>query len=145
MKLLLVEDSQVSQAAFSAALEEFYHSQYPTVEIAGTLADAHAMVHAADVLVLDLTLPDADADEMMAFARKWIHLKPVIIISGTEEDRYIIEAGAIGAGFLRKTCVSCQQAEMLRIELLRAQGALQAKREKRELVHDFIRVLGSHT
>lgn len=74
------------------------------VSVARSLADARAAVDGADVLLLDLHLPDGSGIDLLRElrARPRTRTLPILILTGESGDRILEDARALGAGLLTK-------------------------------------------
>jgi DNA-binding response OmpR family regulator len=91
-RILVVEDEPAIAESVAYALERDGFS----VTLAATLTDAAALVDGADLVVLDLMLPDGSGFDLIGRWRKNQHI-PVIVLSSRdgEADRVVaLEAGA---------------------------------------------------
>jgi DNA-binding response OmpR family regulator len=74
------------------------------VSVARSLADARATVDSADVMLLDLHLPDGSGIDFLRELRerpRTQHL-PILILTGESGDRVLEDARRLGAGLLTK-------------------------------------------
>lgn len=140
--LLLVEDDRSAQAVFSAAVDRVNQEMHNKLNCVNTIEEAKEVLEGADILIVDLSLPDSNPQDTMDFVRKTCATKPVIVFSGTHDQSIIAECGKLGVGFITKACFNCGQVDRLFVELIRAQGALAGKRERRELLVDSAKALG---
>lgn len=104
MRILIVEDETVQREMLAALLGE--HDELELL-FAGTLAEADQKLDDADFLILDLFLPDADADETLT----WLATtrKPTIVCSVSTDKSLIVDAAEAGAmAFLSKGSIGDQ-------------------------------------
>jgi two-component system, OmpR family, KDP operon response regulator KdpE len=92
--ILIVDDDIALLAACRVGLEALGH-QVRTAEI-GQAALAEAAIHAPDVIVLDLGLPDLDGLEVCTRIRTWSD-RPIIILSADSSEDRKVEALDNGA------------------------------------------------
>ncbi|MEB4613569.1 response regulator transcription factor [Leucobacter sp. M11] len=92
MHLLLIEDDDVIAAALSEALSLLGHrtERYPR----GTDALRHH--READVILLDLGLPDLDGIDVLASLRR-VTRRPILVLTAREDERSIVRALRLGA------------------------------------------------
>lgn len=74
------------------------------VSVARSLADARAAVDTADLLLLDLHLPDGSGMDFLRHLRERPRTQglPVLILTGESGDRLLEDAQRLGAGLLTK-------------------------------------------
>ncbi|MEM7159757.1 MAG: response regulator transcription factor [Myxococcota bacterium] len=95
MRILIVED----EAEMAEAIARRCTAQGDVCEIAGTLAEAEAWTHEAelDVVVLDRGLPDGDALQSLATWRAGGFGVPVLVLTARSEVHDRVEGLAHGA------------------------------------------------
>lgn len=98
MNVLFVEDSLLCQELVKRTTEK----EFPFVRLTcvGTLTEARKLVEDADVVVLDLGLPDAEHDEVYGWITECN--KPVVIYTGSTEPEVAFQA--VNAGALNIVC-----------------------------------------
>lgn len=138
MNVLLIEDSPTEQILFREHLAEVNLLMASVLQVASSIAEGKAALESTDVVVIDLTLPDADSDQAFEWIKKICNEKPVIIISGTADPKHIVLSGRLGVGFIPKSGMT---TEHLYVEILRAQGALAERQLRRRLLTESNTVL----
>ena len=93
-RLLIVEDDLPIQNLITTAVEmqEYFYEKAET----GAQAIMSAMSNKADIMLLDLGLPDMDGIEVIKKIRSWSRM-PIIVITARSEDSDKIEALDAGA------------------------------------------------
>ena len=128
MCVLLVEDSE----ADALVLQRMLATAYPALRClrAKTLAEAQALAVQADVVILDLVLPDSQPGDVLA----WITAcpAPVVVYSGAIE--YVAAAAKAGALFYICKGVPADQLHV-GIEFAIAEHAREQQRRDRRLFH----------
>jgi DNA-binding NarL/FixJ family response regulator len=97
IRVLLVDDNTEYVRVFSLTLD--WQPDMEVVGIAGTLAEARAMLEGVDVAILDRMLPDGDGLELISELREASPNAKVLVMSATVEEAHpeqAIEAGAEG-------------------------------------------------
>jgi CheY-like chemotaxis protein len=95
IRVLLVDDNTEYARVFSVALD--LQPDIKVVGIAGTLAEARAMLEGVDVAILDRVLPDGDGLELISELRKASPNAKVLVMSAFTESsnpQEALEAGA---------------------------------------------------
>lgn len=93
-KILVVEDDPAITNLIRTTLETQDY-QYHTAK-SGSAALMDAVSYNADVIILDLGLPDMDGVEIIRKVRGWSNV-PIIVVSARSEDRDKVEALDAGA------------------------------------------------
>lgn len=93
-RILLVEDDAAVRNLVAAALEA--NGYRLAVATCGDRAVGEAALHAPDLMMLDLGLPDVDGVDVIRKVRGWSAM-PIIVISARAEDADKIEALDAGA------------------------------------------------
>lgn len=104
ISVALVEDHTMVAEALASALAA--EPDLDVIGIAGTLADALALVRSrhVDVVVMDYRLPDADGARGTAALREASPRTRVVMLTGLGGNDVVVRAIEAGcAGFLRKT------------------------------------------
>ena len=98
IKVLLVEDNPVEVFMVRAALERSPGAKF-TVNTASSLGAAieQAGLEPADVLLLDLGLPDAQGLETLVRARAALPNLPILVLSGHDDEQLAIQSVQQGA------------------------------------------------
>ncbi len=102
-RVLIVDDHAVVRAGFKRILDAT--DDLEAAGEAGTAAEAHALVAAGryDVVMLDISLPDANVLETVAALRRRHPELPILIVSMHPEDQYAVNLLRAGAsGFFAK-------------------------------------------
>lgn len=102
-RVLVVDDHAVVRAGFRKILDAT--DDFETAGEAGTAAEALALVAAGrfDVVMLDISLPDANVLETVAALRRRNPELPILIVSMHPEDQYAVNLLRAGAsGFFAK-------------------------------------------
>jgi len=92
MNVLIVEDNEQIAEALEDALTRHGHQ---TVQ-ASTAAEALTIVHNAQLILLDLELPDLDGHELCRRLRRQIDT-PIIIVTGRDDEVDLVMALHLGA------------------------------------------------
>jgi DNA-binding NarL/FixJ family response regulator len=103
LRVLIVDDHAVVRAGFKRILEA--SDDLEATGEAGTAAEALALVAAGryDVVMLDISLPDANVLETVATLRRRHPTLPILIVSMHPEDQYAVNLLRAGAsGFFAK-------------------------------------------
>lgn len=140
MNVLFVEDSEMCQTLVKSTTEK----EFPIVRLTccKTLAEARKLVEDAEVVILDLGLPDADHDEVF----EWITDcgKPVVIYTASQDPEIAFEC--VRAGALNVVCKGSPSAQLVMgIYVAMAEFRLQCDEieRRRELVERLEGVLTS--
>lgn len=121
MKILIVEDEVVQREILAALLGE--HDEID-LYFAGTLESAQRQLDDVDFVILDLYLPDADADETLA----WLSSikKPTIVCSVSTDRELIVDAAEAGAmAFLSKGSIGDQLICLIHFAMAREEIAFE--------------------
>ena len=103
MRVLVVEDNPGDARLLEELLSEIPQGGF-TVTRTATLADAVALASEHEVVLLDLSLPDANGVETVARMVAAARALPIVVLTGTDDDRTAIDAVAAGAqDYLRKS------------------------------------------
>lgn len=107
MNVLFVEDSEMCQMLVKSTTEK----EFPIVRLTccKTLAEARVLVEDAEVVILDLGLPDADHDKVFQFITDCD--RPVVIYTGSIEPEIAFEA--VRAGALNVVCKGSPSAQLV--------------------------------
>ncbi|GAA4534539.1 response regulator transcription factor [Amycolatopsis samaneae] len=98
VRVLLVED----EPAIAEALADILHAHRHTVTHVGRGADALLRHRDADLLLLDLMLPDLDGLEVLRKLRQ-VSSVPVIVLTALGDERTVVRGLRLGADdYLRK-------------------------------------------
>ncbi len=115
MKVLIIEDSEATAAVISDMVKQFYATVEHEILTAHTAADAREMIDDADIVLLDLNLPDSPPEKTISeLIRKD---RPTVVVSGTDDHEVVtrtIDAGATGYW------IKGGSAQQFAVELLRA-------------------------
>lgn len=97
MRVLVVEDNNTGSALVQRYLQR--NSEAPQVHTAARLSDALAAAQREplDVIVLDMTLPDAQGVDAVRRMRAAVPHVPIVVLSGTEDESLATEAVQAGA------------------------------------------------
>lgn len=97
MRVLIVEDSTTDSAIVQRYLQR--DSEAPEVHAATRLSDALAIAQSSglDVIVLDMSLPDAQGVETVRRMRVAAPHVPIVVLSGLEDESLATEAMQAGA------------------------------------------------
>lgn len=97
MRVLIVEDSNTDSTIVQRYLQR--DSTAPEVHTATRLSDALAIAQttALDVILLDMSLPDAQGLDAVRRMRAAVPLVPIVILSGMEDESVATEAVQAGA------------------------------------------------
>ena len=117
-KILVVEDDPVITNLIRTTLETQDY-QYHTAKN-GSAALMDAVSYNADVIILDLGLPDMDGVDIIRKVRGWSNV-PIIVVSARSEDRDKVEALDAGADdYLTKPFSIDELLARLRVALRRS-------------------------
>jgi len=96
--ILLVEDNPGDVALLKITLSE-ESDERVVVETASRVTDAARMLDAGgfDVVLLDLTLPDASGTEALVRLQAHVSRVPIIVQTGTDDDALAVKAMQLGA------------------------------------------------
>lgn len=116
-KILVIEDDRAVSSLITTTLEtQSYQFQTAANGRSGLLEAASGQ---ADVLLLDLGLPDMDGVEIIKKIRAWSHM-PIIVVSARSEDQDKVEALDAGADdYLTKPFSVDELLARLRVALRR--------------------------
>ena len=116
-KILVIEDDRAVSSLITTTLEtQGYQFQTAANGRSGLL---EAVSGQADVLLLDLGLPDMDGVEIIKKLREWSHM-PIIVVSARSEDHDKVEALDAGADdYLTKPFSVDELLARLRVALRR--------------------------
>ncbi len=97
MRVLIVEDSSTDSAIVQRHLRS--GSETPEVHTAGRLSDALAIAQSSplDVILLDMSLPDAQGVDAVRRMRTASPHIPIVVLSGLEDESIASEAMQAGA------------------------------------------------
>lgn len=115
IRIVLVDDHTVVRAGFKQLIETT--EDLMVSGEAGTAADALALVAAepCDVLLLDISLPDASVLDTVAALRRRQSELPILIVSMHPEEQYAVNLLRAGAsGFFSKAGGADQLLEAIR-------------------------------
>ncbi len=96
LRVLVVDDNPGDRELVRVSLAQDRHREYDLAE-ARSLADALDQIHAADLVLLDLHLPDAEGTEGLGELRRADFTGPVLVLSRQEDEqvaRELLQAGA---------------------------------------------------
>ena len=102
-RVLIVDDHALVRAGFKRILDAT--DDLEAAGEAGTAAEAHTLIAAGryDVVMLDISLPDANVLETVAALRRRHPELPILIVSMHPEDQYAVNLLRAGAsGFFAK-------------------------------------------
>lgn len=119
MKVLLIDDHPLILAALQAVVAGL--ASAAQVSAAGSAAQAREALRASpdlDLVLLDLTLGDADGFDLLAEMRRDHPGVPVVVVSASENAGDVVRALDLGAmGFVPKRASNQALVEALRIVL----------------------------
>jgi DNA-binding NarL/FixJ family response regulator len=117
MKVLLIDDHPLILSALQSVIEGLAQEGTRVVG-AGSAQEARATLAAApdfDLVLLDLSLGDADGFDVLAEFRDTYPAVPVVVVSASERASDVIRAIDLGAmGFVPKRSSNTQLVEALR-------------------------------
>ena len=90
-KILIIEDDKNLNKGLSIALNKDYE-----VFSVNTMGEAKSFIADADLILLDMNLPDGDGLEIIKYTRQGSSI-PIIVLSAIDLEAYIISAINIGA------------------------------------------------
>lgn len=90
-KILIIEDDKNLNKGLSIALEK----EYEIISL-NTISEAKKYIKKADLILLDMNLPDGDGLEIIKYTRQTSSI-PIIILSAIDLEAYIISAINLGA------------------------------------------------
>lgn len=90
-KILIIEDDKNLNKGLSIALEK----EYEIISL-NTISEAKKYIDRADLILLDMNLPDGDGIEIIKYTRQTSSI-PIIILSAIDLEAYIISAINLGA------------------------------------------------
>lgn len=98
LDILIVEDDLVSRL-FVENMLNISNLEIRDIKQAGTLEKALTILdeNDIDVILLDLNLPDSNGLETLEFVRNKYHQKPIIVITGEEDEKIGLSAISHGA------------------------------------------------
>jgi len=140
IKILLVEDNPGDARLAGEMLREGGEDRF-AITIADRFSSAMERLHGEpfDVVLLDLSLPDAQGVEMVARVQEEVPSVPVVVLSGLNDERVAFEAVQRGAqDYMVKGLGSGEvMARAIRyaIERKREQQLLLREKEKAELAN----------
>jgi len=141
INVLLVEDNPGDVHLVKEMLHQSSFSTNPTTAINVAHADrlqtalAHLQKYPCDVILLDLSLPDANGLDSILKLKKNYPAAPIIILSGQAVDQTVIEAVQLGAqDFLAKNDLSASLLlKTIHYTIERHRLLLEIKRRAEEL------------
>ena len=90
-KILIIEDDKNLNKGLSIALNKDYE-----VFSVNTMSEAKTFIADADLILLDMNLPDGDGLEIIKYTRQGSSI-PIIVLSAIDLEAYIISAINLGA------------------------------------------------
>lgn len=133
-KILVVEDDPAITNLIRTTLD-MQDYQYHTAKN-GTGALLDAVSYNADVIILDLGLPDMDGVEIIQKIRGWSNV-PIIVVSARSEDRDKVEALDAGADdYLTKPFSIDELLARLRVALRRSRTDEVAPQMQTSIYHN---------
>ena len=90
-KILIIEDDKNLNKGLSIALNKDYE-----VFSVNTMSEAKTFIADADLILLDMNLPDGDGLEIIKYTREDSSI-PIIVLSAIDLEAYIISAINLGA------------------------------------------------
>lgn len=105
---------------------------------ANSLRDARRAVKNCDAAVVDLTLVDSSPENTLSWALGVCRRLPVVLVTGHKDHDFIRMVKGRGMGFVLKS--GCTK-EWLEVELLGAQGVLDARGTRYALVDEFLEAI----
>ena len=90
-KVLIIEDDKNLNKGLSIALNKDYE-----VFSVNTISEAKNFIDDADLILLDMNLPDGDGLEIIKYTRQTSSI-PIIVLSAIDLEAYIISAINLGA------------------------------------------------
>ena len=90
-KILIIEDDKNLNKGLSIALNKDYE-----VFSVNTMSEAKTFITDADLILLDMNLPDGDGLEIIKYTRQSSSI-PIIVLSAIDLEAYIISAINLGA------------------------------------------------
>lgn len=133
-KILVVEDDPAITNLIRTTLD-MQDYQYHTAKN-GTGALLDAVSYNADVIILDLGLPDMDGVEIIKKIRGWSNV-PIIVVSARSEDRDKVEALDAGADdYLTKPFSIDELLARLRVALRRSRTDEAAPQMQTSIYHN---------
>ena len=122
--VLLIEDDPEYRRLVERWLTSSPEARFG-VRSAARLDDAWNRIAAADVIVLDLGLPDADGIETLVAARELAGNAPIVVLTGSEDadiGQRVLRAGADGFVSKRRADPAILHAVLRRAITARAQA-----------------------
>ncbi len=90
-KILIIEDDKNLNKGISIALNKEYD-----IFSVSTISEAKSFIDKADLILLDMNLPDGDGLEIIKLTRQTSSI-PIIVLSAIDLEAYIISAISLGA------------------------------------------------
>ncbi|MFR8926694.1 response regulator transcription factor [Peptoniphilus senegalensis] len=90
-KILIIEDDKNLNKGISIALNKEYE-----IFSVSTISEAKSFIDKADLILLDMNLPDGDGLEIIKLTRQTSSI-PIIVLSAIDLEAYIISAISLGA------------------------------------------------
>ena len=128
MDILLVEDDSVDEEALRRLLP-----RNTSLQCATTLRDAIGRLgmHAFDLVLLDLGLPDSSGIETLSRLRKSIPDLPIVVMSGLDDEEIAVEAIRHGAqDYIVKDHLTRYTLRSLEFAIQRVKLATQLRHER---------------
>lgn len=97
IRVLLVEDNRLYARMLTEALEESGAGRFRVDHVETLRELPAALVRDPEVIVLDLTLPDTRGLETLEHCRVAAGNVPVVVLTGTDDDRLAVQAVQAGA------------------------------------------------
>lgn len=120
-KILVVEDDPAITCLIRTTLDTQGYQYHTAKSGAGAMLDATS--YNADVIILDLGLPDMDGVDIIRKVRGWSNV-PIIVVSARSEDQDKVEALDAGADdYLTKPFSIEELLARLRVALRRSRAA----------------------
>jgi DNA-binding response OmpR family regulator len=140
-RVLLIEDSEDAMWLVRYAIEEHGSGEY-RLEWANSLI--HGLEHlskgSADVIILDLGLPESSGPESYAWVREIAPKTPVVVLTGDSRDETEFAVTASGAeGYLMKDLAS---GALLIRSIRAALYANKQRQEERDIIGKQLRIEG---
>lgn len=133
-KILVVEDDPAITNLMRTTLETQEYQYHTAKNGTGALLDA--VSYNADVIILDLGLPDMDGVEIIRKVRTWSNV-PIIVVSARSEDQDKVEALDAGADdYLTKPFSIDELLARLRAALRRSRAERAAAQGQTSVYHN---------